>query len=129
MHLTVFIPRNAILLHSASYRAGPKKLKLECENVDKMREACVAEPVEVKWAFFIVFVQTKNGSTAFCVRFCHLNSVTERNSYPILGTDQYRESLREAKIFSIHDVSQGYRPNKIDGKDTDKTLSSRILNF
>lgn len=72
----VLSPPDAQLINSALYRAGPIQRERKLDEIDKMQEKGVGEPVEKIWASPVVFVNKKNRLLRFCVDYRRLNSVT-----------------------------------------------------
>lgn len=93
-----------------------------------MRVEGVAESVKAAWASPVVFVSEKDGSMRFYGDYRCLDAVTDRNSYPVLCTNEYIELLGEARMFSTHDASPGYWQVKTNNKEVKKKrISSRIM--
>lgn len=67
MDRSVLHSSDALPIHSAPFRAGPKKQEPGREEVKKMKEAAAAEPIVTEWASSIVFV-SKKGSIARFLR-------------------------------------------------------------
>lgn len=121
-HCIVLNSTDAPPTHSAPQQAGSKQRKLEREEVDKMREAGLADPAKTKWALPIVFVPRNDGSLRFFVDYRRLNSVTERDSYSIPRMDESIDSLAKGQIFSTLDANSGYCQPEVDEKDIDKNV-------
>lgn len=98
-HRIVLNHTDAPPVHSTPYRAGPKQWKLEREEIEKMRDADVAEPIVREWASSIVFVPKKHGSLEFCVDYRRLNAFAEKDSYSLPWMEECIDSLRKARCF------------------------------
>lgn len=79
-HRSVLNPLDALPIHSAPYRTGPKQQKLERVEGAQVEKAGVAEPSVTEWASPIVFGLRKDRSLRSCVDFCRLNAVIVRDS-------------------------------------------------
>ncbi|CDF38334.1 unnamed protein product [Chondrus crispus] len=83
----------------APYRAGPKVCEIEDAEVQKMLEAGVIEPAQLK-------------------------AVTVKDTYPLPRMDECRDSLGDTKVFSALDAISGYWQMPIPECDRDKTAFS-----
>ena len=69
-------------------RRPPFHLKKEAENeVQKMLKSGVIEPSSSPWASPVVFVRKKDGSLRYCIDYRKLNTVTQKDSYPLPRID------------------------------------------
>ena len=73
------------------------------------------------WAFPIVLVQKKDGSTRFCVDYRKVNQVTRKDAYPLPREDDTLGTLSGTKWFSTLDLISGYWQVEVKEKDRDKT--------
>lgn len=106
--LFVLNPADARIIHTASFRTGPRQRALEKEEVDQIVKARVAEPATTKWKSRNVFVTKKNERPEFCVDYRRLSDVMERNSYPMSRVDALANPLGEAQMFSTLDAKFRY---------------------
>ena len=60
------------------------------------------------WASPVVFVPIKDGSWKFCVDYRCLNSVTQKDVYPLPHVDDILAALGETQYFSTLDLASGY---------------------
>ena len=60
------------------------------------------------WFNTVVLVQKKNGSLCFCIDFCHLNTHTKKDSYPLPRIHKALESLVDAGHFSCLDLKSRF---------------------
>jgi Reverse transcriptase (RNA-dependent DNA polymerase) len=86
-----------------------------------MLELDVIEPSMSEWASPVVLVPKPDGSLRFCVDYRKLNSITERDVYPLPRMDDCLDSLGDAQVFSTLDANYGYLQVKVEEKDRDKT--------
>lgn len=108
-------------VYSALYCAGPTARRCSAKEILKMLRKEVIETANTELASLIVFEPKKDGSLKFCVDYCKLNAVTVKNSYPLSRTEEYNDSLGEAKIFSTLESNSGYWKIEIDKRDWSKT--------
>ena len=60
------------------------------------------------WAFPIVLVNKKDGTTRFCVNYRKVNSVTCKDAYPLPRVDDTLDTLSGSNWFSTIDLKSGY---------------------
>lgn len=66
------------------------------------------------WASPVVLVNKENGTLRFCVDFCRLNALTEKDVYPLPPVNDTLDRLRHTQYFSSMDLNIGYRKIKVD---------------
>lgn len=86
-----------------------------------MKATTVAELAVTEWASPTIFVPKKDKRFCFWVYYGCLNSVTERDSYPVPKVDECSDPLGEAQIYSPFHANTKYWQIETDGKDIDKT--------
>ena len=102
-------------------------MKKQVENeIQKLLEQDFIEPVtsSPKWVSPLVCVWKKNGDFRLCVDMRKVNTVIIRNYYPIPTLDKILYEVNGAKIFSKHDLAQGYHQIVLDGKSRHITTFS-----
>lgn len=77
-------------------------------EVEKIEEEKVIEPSQSAWSSPIVVVRKKDGGHRFCINFRRLNTVTEKDAYPLPHIAATLDKLRGAKYLSIFDLKNGY---------------------
>ena len=70
------------------------------EQVEKMLNAGVIEPLGSPWMSPVVLVKKKDGTTRFCVDYRQLNNVTLKDSYPLPRIDDILDTVSGSKWFS-----------------------------
>jgi hypothetical protein len=95
-------------------------------EVERMLSMNVIEPSTSEWAAPVVLVPKPDGSLRFCIDYRKLNSITERDVYPLPGINDCLDSLGEAQIFSTLDANAGYWQVKVAEK-TEKKLHLLVL--
>src|SRR3954464_15063160 len=78
-------------------------------------------PSTSPWASPVVVVKKKNGKLRFCVDFRQLNSVTNRDSYPLPRIDDLIDTVGNATWFSSLDLASGYWQVQVQPDDIPKT--------
>ena len=68
-----------------------------------------------------MLVQKKYETTRFCVDYRKLNSVTKKDSYPLLRIDDMLEALSGATWFSSLDLESGHWQVGVHSHDREKT--------
>ncbi len=81
----------------------------------------VIETSQLEWASPVVTVPKQNGTSRFCIDYCHLRLVTVKDSYPIPRMDDCIDSLGSGYIFTTIDCNCGYWQIPNAKEDQDKT--------
>jgi len=68
----------------------------------------VIEPSTSAWNSPVIIVRKKDGKPRFCIDFCKVNNVTERDAYPLPHISATFDKLRGAKYLSTIDLRQEY---------------------
>lgn len=91
------------------YRVSPVMQKYIDEELQEMLRMDVVEKSSSPWASPIVMVKKKNSNKwRFCVDYRKLNSVTERDSYPLPLVSDTLDKLKDAKYLSSLDIKSAY---------------------
>ena len=69
----------------------------------------------------VVLVKKKDGSDRFCVDYKQLNTVTNKDKYPLPRVDDITDALSRAKYFATLDLQSGYWQIPIEPEDIPKT--------
>ena len=67
------------------------------------------------WCNAVLLVRKKDGGLQFCIDFCHLNTHTKKDSYPLPQIQEALESMVGAGHFSFLDLKFGVLANKNGG--------------
>ena len=68
-------------------------------HLKEMLESGAIRPSQSAWCNAMVLVWKKDGSLHFCIYFCHLNTCTKKDSYPLPRIQELLESLVGAGHF------------------------------
>ena len=79
-----------------------------------MLESGAIHPSQSAWCNAVVLVRKKDGGLQFCIDFCHLNTCTKKDSYPLPRIQEALESLVGAGHFSCLDLKLGFWQIKMD---------------
>ena len=79
-----------------------------------MLESGAIWPSQSVWCNAVVLVRKKDGSLWFCIDFCHLNTCTKKDSYPLPRIQEALESLVGAGHFSCLDLKSGFWQIKME---------------
>lgn len=93
----------------------------EEQHLQEMLEAGVVVPSSSEWAAPIVLVRKKDGGVRWSVDYRRLNSLTQRDAYPLPKIDECLDVLGGATVFSTLKLQCGYWQIAVDPKDRDKT--------
>ena len=78
------------------------------EELDKMLEQNVVEPSDSPWSAPICLVKKSDGTYRFAIDFRGLNSVTEKDAYPLPNIRQIFDTLSGSKWYNTIDCASGY---------------------
>jgi len=87
---------------------NPIMQKVIDDEIRAMEAEGVIEPSTSAWSSPVVIVRKKDGKPRFCIDFRKVNSVTERDAYPLPHIVATLDKLRGAKYLSTIDLKQGY---------------------
>ena len=76
------------------------------------------------WSSPIVMIKKKDGSWRFCVDFRKVNSMTQRDAYPLPRIDETLEALAGSQFFTTLDLASGYWQVEMEEADRAKTAFS-----
>lgn len=98
-----------------------KAREIERAEVERMLKEGVIEPSDSEWASPVVLIQKPYGTLRFCIDYKKLNALTIRDSYPIPIIDEFKDTGRDAEVFSTLDMNFGYWKVPVNPSDRDKT--------
>ena len=91
------------------FRQIPPPLVEEVWNhLQEMLESGAFRPSQSAWSNVVVLVWKKDGGLQFCINFCHLNTCTKMDSYPLPRIQEALESLVGVGHFSCLDLKSGF---------------------
>ena len=96
-------------------------VKLE---VKKMLKDGVIRESNSPWSSPIVMIKKKDGSWRFCVDFRKVNSMTQKDAYPLPRIDETLEALTGSQFFTTLDLALGYWQVEMEEADRKKTAFS-----
>lgn len=115
------IQTNATPIKQRYYRVSPAVQAQIDWELDRMLAEGVVEKSSSAWSSPILLVKKKDGSFRFCVDYRKLNSVTQKDAYPIPFIDSILDKLRDARYLSSLDVKSAYWQVKVAESSRDKT--------
>lgn len=89
-------------------RVSPLNRQIIIDEVQKMVTNGIISPSNSPWAAPVVIVKKSDGSPRFCIDYRRLNSITEKDVYPLPRIDDVIERLNGSRIFSKLDLRSGY---------------------
>ena len=81
-------------------RIAPPLVDEVCRHIQEMLDGGAIRPSQSPWCNAVVLVRKKDGSLQFCIDFCHLNTRTKKDAYPLLRMQETMESMVGAWHFS-----------------------------
>ena len=91
------------------------------EELEKMEKKGVIEASTSAWASPVVLCKKKDGTVRFCIDYRKLNSITEKDAYPLPRIEDNLDALRGARWFSTLDLASGYWQVEMDEESKEKT--------
>ncbi|CAF3667002.1 unnamed protein product [Rotaria sp. Silwood1] len=107
-------PQHAINIGSHSslaehpHRVSHLNRQIINNEAKKMLDNGIIEPSNSSWASPVVIVKKSDGSPSFCIDYRRLNSITQKDVYPLPRIDDVIERLNGSQIFSKLDLRSGY---------------------
>lgn len=95
-------------VHSALYRAGPKKQVFKKADTNEVLADDVIKTAEKNWGSSIVIAEKENGKLRFYNDYRKLSAKTKRDSDPIPRMEGCIDSLVKTTIISISDTNSEY---------------------
>ena len=96
-------------------------VKEEAEAIQNLRRQGVIRESSSPWASPIVLVRKKNGKIRPCVDYRRVNSLTQKDAYPIPRTQECLDAMAGSIIFSTLDMTSSYFQIPIKEEDIHKT--------
>ncbi|CAF5160243.1 unnamed protein product, partial [Rotaria sp. Silwood1] len=99
-------PQHAINIGSHSslaehpHRVSHLNRQIINNEAKKMLDNGIIEPSNSSWASPVVIVKKSDGSPSFCIDYRRLNSITQKDVYPLPRIDDVIERLNGSQIFS-----------------------------
>ena len=91
------------------------------EELKKMEEKGVIEPSTSPWASPIVLCKKKDGTVRFCIDYRKLNTITEKDAYPLPRIEDNLDALKGACWFSTLDLASGYWQVQMEEESKERT--------
>lgn len=108
-------------IHLAPYRVSMQDRTKIRELVDYMIKKKVVKPSSSAWAFPVVLVSKKDGSTRFCVDYRKLNGITVKDAFPLPRMDDALAAFNGSNWLSSVDCASGYWQIPMAEEDREKT--------
>ena len=86
-----------------------------------MKKGNVISESKSPWAFPVVLIPKKDGTTRFCIDYRGLNRITKKDVYPLPRIDDILDSLSKSRIRSKLDMTSGYWQIPMRPEDKEKT--------
>ena len=103
------------------YSLSADEMSLLKEYIDGMLEKQFIRPSSSPCGAPVLFVPKKNGKLRLCVDYRALNSMTEKDRYPLPLIDNLIDQLRESIIYTALDLKGAYNLVRIKKGDEWKT--------
>lgn len=93
-------------VHLPPYQTSPLKKQLPEDQIGKMLNEGIIEPIAGPWNAPVVIFQKSCGEPWFCVDYCGLNQLTIKDSYPLPRVDEPLDFLSPGTFLTIIDNSR-----------------------
>ena len=107
-------------IQSYPYRKAVKETQIINDQVKLMLDNHIIRPSSTPWSSPVVIIKKKDGSPRFCVDNRRLNSITERDVYPLLRIDDIVDRLAGSRFLTTLDLKAGYWQIPVDEEDKKK---------
>ena len=84
--------------------------------LDEHVEAGNISPSSAPAASLVLFARKPNGTLRFCIDYCRLNAVTEKDRYPLPRIDEVLRLVLGSEILSKIDIHQAFHGVEIEEK-------------
>jgi hypothetical protein len=114
------------LLTQAPHRQPYRQLLAKCEEFEEQIRKLIANgwvtESNSRFAMPIIFLKHPDGRLRMCVDYHGLNTITERDCYPLPYIDDLLDKLHGSHYFTKLDLSSGYHQLRIRPDDRHKTV-------
>ena len=108
-------------IRSKPYRYSPLQREEINSQVDKMLENQIISESISDWSSPVTLAKKSDGSWRFCIDYRRLNSITERDNFPMPNINDTLDKLGGSKVFSKLDLASGYWQLEVSKEDRHKT--------
>ena len=84
--------------------------------LDEHREVGNISPSSSPIASPLLFARKLNGTSRFCIDYCRLNAVTEKDCYPLPHIDEVLRLVRGSNVHSKIDIHQDFHGEELNEK-------------
>jgi len=125
--MKITLKPDAKLVKQRPYRLNPKYKEKVCEELDKMLDASIIEPIEDSDWVRPMFVQEKKkkGEIRICIDLRKLNDACVHHLFPTPFTDEVLENVGGHEAYSFTDGFSGYNQINITLEDRSKTTFTK----
>jgi len=110
------------------YRTPFSQREIINKQVQEMLDAGIIRKSRSNWAFPVVLVRKRDGTTRFCCDFRKLNAITKKNAWPLPRIDDILAKLGKAKYFTCLDLKSGYWQVKFASPEDAEKASFTTVN-
>jgi hypothetical protein len=107
--------------HRPRRQAPWKEIEID-RQIAVLLENGLVEASDSPWAFPIVMVKKKDGTSRMCCDYRTLNDVTRKDSYPLPRIDDTLDAVgADSKIYSTMDMASSFHTIPLDDVSKEKT--------
>eukprot|EP00741_Cyanophora_paradoxa_P016078 tig00000042_g15521.t2 len=115
------VPAKHLPLYTVPRRLSPPAEKAAKAEIEKLLRDGLIEPSQAGFGSPVVLAPKKDGTMRFCVDYRKLNSLTERDVFPLPRIEDQLERLQGASTFSTGDATSGFWQLELDEESRDLT--------
>ena len=86
----------------------PQKRQEIRNSLSETLEKDIIKPSCSPWAWSVVLVKKKDGTSRFCIDYRKVNTVTRKDAYSLPRVDDLLDTLAGSRLFSTLDLISGY---------------------
>ena len=118
------ITREADPIKQKMRRMSPNDEKEVNCQVEEMLSNGICRPSDSPWSSGVILVKKRDGSQRFVIDYRLLNSVTEKDAYPLPNAKDLFDKMHGSNVFSFLDCASAYWSIEMEEKDRHKTAFS-----
>ena len=96
-------------------------MQLIDKEVERLEKQGLVRPSFSSWSSRTVLVPRKSGNPSLCIDYRPLNSITQKDKYPIPNVQLCIQTLNESKYFTPLDMNQAFHQIGLDEESIPKT--------
>lgn len=112
---------NTLPIKHNPYQHSPAIKEIIKTELTKMLKEGFIQPCHSPWTSPVVLVPKRDRETQFCIDYCKLNSVTQKDNYPIPRIQNLLDTLSGSSWYSSLNLASGYWQVEVEDSNELKT--------